>query len=277
MVNEVVQKLITYIIPIIVLILLIIVFFGPEKGFTKLKEITSKLPDVKIGLPQTTGEKPVLPEAHAEAINNLKKAIDTMADATKSCFYLYNPSFMAGNGFPLLREKGTSIILTKETGGTRLTVKGGIDGLQEISSDLLRDSQDVPLDVSPCVISGVSSTSTIFKERNTIPQDFYNTWIEPTDYEADHYLPVQTIEIKTIGDENKIQYNNGGFLDFNDGGFVYTPDDKHICFFPTKRGNPFCDGDGELGLDDDCLGFGDKTEGDNLLHLAYIGQLPWCA
>lgn len=273
---EAVPKLALYILAIVIFIILFSFFFGPGSGFNAVKKVfvgVKESVNVSIGASEVKGEKPVLPAEHKEAINLLKRTMEKMR-SKKQCFQNYQitsgGSDQGRNGLPILGEKGTSIILEKAGNDLRMILLGGIGGKQEISRDVMND-------ISPCVISGVSKAPTIFKDRYTVPEDFYNTFLAADDHEENNYNPVNKILITYDGGENKISYNNGPLLDFEDGGFLYTPDGKNVCFFPTKDGDDTCDGDSNAeGLDDDCLGEAGDNDLISVPALLKAGELKWC-
>ena len=105
--------------------------------------------------------------------------------------------------------------------------------------------------MAPCVIAGSSEVTSNFE------QSFLNekSWEEKIKIiEEEHYNPVNSITIRHDDggygglSENRIDFGTG-FKDFEDAGYLYTPDNKHICFFPTVDGGSDAD-----GLDDDYLG-----------------------
>ena len=273
-----ITKLISYIIPIVVLILFLVFYYNPQGSFEKVKTVVSGIiGQVSVGAKQTPGEKPVIPAEQQQAIDNLKATIVKMSKSDKNkngCFGNYNPSFSLGGGeikaqgFPVLG--GTSINILQEGKKMRLTVFGGADGRQEVSSEIVSDGEN-PLDVTPCVISGRDAA------EKSVPLSFYQKIIiheEPV--AGNFFLPVEEIVINRNGN-NKLSYNKGANINFDDGGFLCTPDGQNICFFPTKNGNFACDGnDNPDGLDDDCLGEGKYSDGESIPHFLYTGALTWC-
>ena len=262
---------------LIVLIILMMFYYNPNGAFNKIKESTSSLKDVvKVGVDQTPGAKPTIPSSHEKVINQLKDTIKKMHSAKEPyCFARYNDR-LGGSGFPDLGEKGTSIILSagknkqgKE--GMQIQVLGGIGGSNEVSYEFIEG-------VSPCVIAGEYKDARGTKVN--VVENFYNAYIQYPDVDSQtkkenmlrdyayHYRPVQTLTItyvSNIADSNgnsirSAELGADGIDDEGnnllDGGLIYTPDNKHICFFPTSSGtgDATCSGDDLDGLDDDCLG-----------------------
>jgi hypothetical protein len=249
MASQVVGRLPFMLLAIIGLLILTGIFFGvlfpkaADESRTGIAEVLDKV----VGKEKVKAGEVFVDSEHLQATDNLKSRFKRMRDSPDAeCFlsYKYNGGSDSGkNGFPVLGEKGTSILLEKRTGGIMFTVIGGAEGLQEHSSELIKD-------VQPCVISG-----------GNVPSNFYDKFVNKMDGGI-YYNQVDRILIGYGLDglnENRIGYNSGDFLDFEDGGILFKKD-KNICFFPTVDSSfpPGCDGSSAEGLDDDCLGV-DKT------------------
>lgn len=234
-----IEKIIFVIVPIVALIIFAtILLLGPESLFGKTSETTLKITDI---LPNITmggevkGEKPTLAESGAEiALNQLKETVQTMlASKIPECFANYG-------ALPELQEKGTTIHLNYAGGKTRMSVQGGAGGKQNVE---IYDFEGM----IPCIISGTSGAA-------EISENFYSTYLkgESTGV-GGTYQPVTDIIISRddggyLGfTENRINFGSG-FVDFEGGGWLFTPDQKHICFFPTVDGD-----NDEIGLNDDYL------------------------
>ena len=232
---EVVYKLMAYAIPIVVLILLAIFFFGGEGGFTKLKNTFSKtksyLPDLTLGAERLQAEKPALPPYHEQAVRRLVETIQTMLNSDRQhCFATYG-------GLPELGEKGTVL---KLAAGSITTYTLG--GRQEIT-DLNQELAAKLAGFKPCVIAGPLSEN-FEKSFLNEEQGAAKKIVEPL------YLPVQEIVIKHDGD-NKIDFGYGD-KDLEDGGMLYSPAKGLVCFFPTV--DMVQNMDKYDGLNDDYLG-----------------------
>ncbi|HLC81897.1 MAG TPA: hypothetical protein VJH68_04530 [Candidatus Nanoarchaeia archaeon] len=248
-----IKKVIFYLLPIIGLIVLASIFLVnlfPKAAGGSRNAILSWA-DKIAGKETVKAGAIVIEKTHLEAINNLKTTINKMKESSEpECYLSYQSgpgSDQGNNGFPALGQKGTKIVLEAVTSGTRVTVFGGEDGRQENSFEIIAG-------VTPCVISGGS-----------VPQHFYDKFVLNTMTKADdsfgaYHVFVNKIIIayNTEGyDENRIAYDNSGFLDFEDGGLLFKAG-SDICFFPTVDDiidpSGSCDGDSAVGLDDDCLG-----------------------
>lgn len=229
-------KLGTYIIAILTLILLLLFFFSPEEGaFGKLKWSVEK---IKGYLPFKTGIKPLaggqaaVPSQHQVEINKLKEAIRKMSASQKSnCFYQFNEG-----GFSSLGEDGTVIQLTYDetTRSTKLSVEvlGG--------KHYVTNMEDSFPGIKPCVIAGDTAmvkrfygrfidksqggVSDIFRSVKTIKINFYTGTGINTCFDGN------VIRVKEFG-ENIV---NSACKNFDSNGWLFTPDNKHICFFPTN-------------------------------------------
>ncbi len=229
------------------LLILAGVFFGvlfPKTTMTTksgLSEIASKI----IGKEKILAGDVFVEPGHLQAIDYFKTRLVAAVDSVDDNCYV-NYAYAGGsddgrNGFPILGEKGTSLILAETAQGLRLTIIGGAEGLQEYSSEIIEG-------VKPCVISGGS-----------VPANFYNKFV--TGRETGTYFnPVTKIRIKydlSGHNENRISYDSSSFFDFEDGGLLFKKG-NNLCFFPTVDDGldllRACDGSSSEGLDDDCLG-----------------------
>ena len=250
MASQLLQKIVLYLIPIVALIFLIFVYYGgDEAAFNKLVNIADDakdyIPNITIGADKLGSGQTILPQLQKQQVDSLKRAINSMLTSEhKTCFANYN-------GFSELGEKGVTITMTYNAAEdkTIFTFLGAAGGQQLLTGSTF----EIP-GMKPCVIAGSSAVVKNFDSS------FLNTlfWEQKT-IVANHYSFVNSISIKTDDGgytgytENRIDYGSG-FKDFEDAGYIYTPDNEHICFFPTVDGNNVCDGSNEDGLDDDCLG-----------------------
>ncbi len=271
-----------YILPIIVLVLLVMYYFAPESGaFEKLRSSVSKakeyLPNISVG-GELKGEKPVLPEVHKKEVLQLNATINQMlSSGKKNCFADYG-------GFSTLGQSDTtkvSIVMGYDAANdaTKFTFLGGAGGEQTIT-----DFQFSISGMVPCVIAGSSSITEAFDESFLNE----NSWSEKeNNLKAGRYRQVGAIKIryhegKTFACQNANQIYVSEFGEdivndecnnFKDAGMLYTPDNKHICFFPTVYGDDSCDGGDKDGLDDDCLG---DESGGEIKRLISEGKLITC-
>ena len=232
------QKLVLYIIPIIVAAFLLFNYYGgDESAFESLKSGVDSakeyVPNISIGDKGLSTSKPTIPAEHKAQLLRLNETINQMLKSSKqNCFANYG-------GFSELGEKGTSFVMTYSESGTKFKVFGGAGGDQLIT-DLSFEIEGM----IPCVIAGSS----------TITENFENSFLTGKNIVGNHFMNVNVIALKTDDGgafgltENRIDSGSGP-KDFEDAGFIYTPDNEHICFFPTVDGGSDAD-----GLDDDFLG-----------------------
>jgi len=269
-------KIILYIIPLIVLVLLGFFYFGPSGALDKLKGSAETLkdyvPDVSMGADQLTAKEAGVPSDHKNAINSLKNTLEKMTQSTGPCFAYYKEG-----GLPELNEQGTSITFSYDPvkDETIVTTYGGTAGKQ-IVTDL---SFTIPK-MELCVIADENIVKS-FGDRYLNDK----TWAEKLASPSDTIRKVNSIKIEystnklnghtirapelgadTVNDES----NN-----LQDYGVVYTPDGSSICFFPTVYGNNVCDGSDKDGLDDDCLG-ADPNEDISIPRQISEGKLKKC-
>jgi hypothetical protein len=257
------QKLVLYIIPIIIAAFLLFNYYGGDgSAFESLKSgvegAKDYVPDISIGDKGLSASKPDIPSEHKAQLTNLKNTIEKMLSSSKkNCFADYG-------GFSELGEKGASFTMIASDSGTEFTILGGAGGVQLVT-DLSFEIEGM----IPCVIAG-SSTITENFEKSFLTT---NSWTEKNIVPA-HYLAVKSITIHyhegaTLACKNGNQILvpelggdivNDECFNFQDAGFIYTPDNEHICFFPTVWGNNVCDGSDKDGLDNDCLGENPKED-----------------
>lgn len=267
------NKLILYLIPIIVLILIVTFsYVGKTGAFPKVQQafegIKSYLPDIETGAKEISGKTPEISEEHNQAIRSLADTIRKMLDSEKeNCFAQYQV-------LPNLGEQGTVIELSDNEMVVRTL--GGKQVLTDFSNEL----SETVHGFIPCVIAGdkeiVSNFDKLFLNEKGWADKKKNLEGE---YFSSHFSLVDLIIISYNLEglnENRISYSaNKTFRDFEDYGYLYKPADGIICFFPTVDGNNVCDGSSEDGLDDDCLA-GDTEEDISIPNQVSKGTLPTC-
>src|SRR3989344_4431243 len=155
-----IKRVIFYLLPIIVLIILASIFLVNlfPKATGQSRGAILSLADKIAGKETIKAGEIVINPAHLEAIDHLKIIIKRMISSSDSECYLsyqygsgsdYRDNLLGNNGFPSLGERGTRIVFEEISKGMRVTTFGGADGLQEYSSEVIEG-------VSPCVISGGS-------------------------------------------------------------------------------------------------------------------------
>lgn len=225
----VVTKLIFYIIPIVVLVLLVVFFYSDAGAFEKVKNITSSaenyVPNISIGAKEITAQEISLPTEHKAQISRLKEKINLMMESDKkNCFANYG-------GFSSLGEKGTTIQIQYDAGAdaTHFTFKGGAGGQQEIPEEAFTIEK-----MHPCVIAGGSE----------ITEKFWRKFIWKETIAGNYYFPVSSLEINSLAGDTHIRVPEFGAdvvndqdNNFEDHGQIFTPDNKHICFISTIYGS----------------------------------------
>ena len=265
----VLNKAIWWVIPIIALIIIAIGLYGPGGLLTKAREAGDDIikdTDINIGANEISSGTPTIPEEHSLAVNSMINAIrdEMLKEDRKDCFETYG--YGDGNGFPLLGEDGTSIIIRASPGETRIRVLGGESGQQLVEYHRIFGMQ-------PCVIAGgrlcpIISSNNIFNSFM-----FYNKFFVDSAFsnECPYYQEVNEIRIYQDDDKNIIVYD-GIEAEFEDGGWLVTPGNGLICFFPTLDDDDYCEADDygdKEGLNERCT----KQEMPTLLDL---GQITRC-
>lgn len=208
--------------PIVLLLVVLAIFFiGEEGAWEELKDLVlgakEVLPEVGFGLEELTTEEAGIPTEQSEAILSLAKAIKRLMDG-KDCFANFGV-------LPELGEKGTTIRLDLVGDKTILSVLGGAGGKQVVT-DLRFEFPGM----KPCVIAG----------SEAVTERFYNHFIGGKQKLFPYYQAVNSIVVFNDGD-NVIRVKEFGDKAVNDegnnfenNGYIFTPDGVHICLFPTN-------------------------------------------
>jgi len=177
------------------------------------------------------GELVKVPEEHQQAILRLNETIYQMLSSSrKDCFANYAPVSLESSpysGLPPLLGKGTSIVMLYDSGedATNVRVYGGAGGEQLVTTLLF----SIP-HMHPCVIAGNAE----------ITNNFYTKFLMKQPVSGSYHAGVNQIQLKdddgnalrTVGFGEKVINDQEGNL--LDGGWLFTPDNRHICFFPTS-------------------------------------------
>ena len=268
---EVIQRVVLYVLPVIALIFALLFYYSPDEGFDKVKVAVDALkdyaPDIDLGAEEVTSEEASIPVEHQQAIRGFTREIRNMLGSTnRDCFANYG-------GFPDLSSYGTSLRFTSQGGRTTLFVYGGADGRQ-----LITDLSEEFDGMIPCVIAG----------SDKLTENFFSKFINKEQVEGGYFNPVDRITLLydaisgdigtgiTCSNGNRImtgpEGSNGPNYycnNFEDGGMLFTPDNKHICFFPT---NTYKNAD-QHGIDNDYVS---GNEARSLLNQFNNGQLQSC-
>jgi hypothetical protein len=148
-----IKKLVYYLIPLIVLVLMVLWQFGPEGLFDGIKEAvdsaTDLAPNITVGAEEVSGEKVMLPKEHEDAVRRLVGTIEQMMGSGNSnCFANYGR-------LPDLEEHGTKIILKE--GRIEISRKGQTVG------DLQKELRKKMEGFKPCVIAGEREVENFYK------------------------------------------------------------------------------------------------------------------
>jgi hypothetical protein len=167
--------------------------------------------DLSLGVEDLSNlDNSIVPEPHARQFLLLKSAVQkAKASSKRNCFVKYG-------GFTPLGEGGTVIGLTQEGSKTHFILSG--DGGARRDTLLSYEMEGV----KPCVVAG-----------DGVPQKFYHNFFgarEP--FIPGYFNLVSSIKIMNDG-ANEIDYGTG-LKSFAGHEWVFTPDNQHICFFPTN-------------------------------------------
>ncbi len=222
-----VERIIYYIIPIVLLFVILGIFFGGSGVWESVKSAALKvkdiLPEFGVGL-ESLSSNASLPEEHSSQIVHLGETINQMLGEGKEyCFANFG-------GFSELGEKGASLALEQVGDKTVLTVSSGAGGKQVIT-ELRREFPKMV----PCVIAG----------RSRVAENFFNFFVSgEKQLIYPFYQEVSSLQISydtgrangnriTVADFGQ-EAVNGESNNFESQGWLFTPDGKHICFFPTN-------------------------------------------
>lgn len=165
---------------------------------------------------QNNGEtKETLSQEHKSEISALRNTIQYMMVSTKkNCFSDFG-------GFSPLENVVVSMQYDAKEGKTDFTIFGGAGGQQ-----IVTDQRFSIEGMAPCVIAGEGIGSEFEK--------FINGGVVS-------FNPTGSIRItQTDGGafgltNNRLDYGDG-FKKFESSSVLFTPDNKHICFFPLEDG-----------------------------------------
>ena len=219
-------RIVFYIIPLVLLIVVIVILFGQSGAWEDLKDAVLStikfsekvLPTVKVGLEEQKADVSI-PDVHKKEIEKLSAAMKSMVGKGKeNCFANYG-------GLSDWGEQGTSLTFESKGDKTTLTVRGGAGGKQ-IITDLY---QEFP-GMKPCVIAGTFGES----------KNFFDYFINDKEKLVHpYYRGVSSINIfySTQGffNRNRISAADAKVVNkLEDNGWLFTPDGQKVCFFPTN-------------------------------------------
>ncbi len=205
---EALTRLITYLVPLIILITIGFIYFGGEKSlFVELKSVVSKLPTVKFGVETQQAGALVVPEATQKKVDQITRKINLLKGKGPNCISSYANIGLGDLG-------AVSLEFNKfNSTDSNLVVRGGEQGRHEIQRIKLENTL-------PCVIAGIQET-----------KNFYDYFL------AETKLPITDKYFKEVNAlvifGGKISFE-GKTYDLKDGGWFFTPDGRNMCFFPTN-------------------------------------------
>ncbi len=228
------EKIVGYVIPIAVLVFLIIYMYGGTGALNDVKEKVLGFADkyVDIGKEEISSQISLTSNQKGD-LSALKASLQKIVQSDKkNCFYNYGGLEDFGE------DNNLEIILSYIGNGTQVHVKGGASTAQYVTSESFFIEG-----MKPCVIAG----------SKTVTSNFINKFLKPSgSISSGYFTPVNGIKITYESvvsrlDENRIDYG-GGLIDFEGHEWLFSPDNEHICFFPTV--DTWSDAD---GLNDDYL------------------------
>tara|TARA_Y100000310_G_C20596578_1_gene770830 strand:+ start:205 stop:1017 length:813 start_codon:yes stop_codon:yes gene_type:complete len=263
------SKIVFVVLPLLLMVVAIIVFFGESGAWEEVKDLVLEtkevLPEVGIGLDELSADVSI-PATHKDAILRLERTINGgMLGEKENCFASFD-------GLPELEEKGTSLNFALRGNKTVLTVKGGSGGKQ-IITDLHREFSGM----KPCVVAGIGGVADNFHDyffagqRERLIHPYFQGvgsltighWDGGYTGISGNHIQVESFDEDTVNDEG----NN-----FENGGWLFTPDGEHVCFFPT---NKEFDADDD-GLENDFFEIGENSIAnkitENKLKLCEVGS-----
>ncbi len=218
------EKLILFVVAIVAGVLLAAWLFGGEGAFSKAQEaVKETVTTIVSAINPSLGAKEVhardiIPEQHQQEIQSFVGAVDRLRNSQKK-------DCVSGfSGFSEFGEQGTVIRLDQRGNSVVMTIFG--------SGGLQRDT-----------------------ELGKVFEDTYLCILTAPDFTR---VPSLTIAYDAPffgSNANRIDYGEG-FVDFWDR-VLFTPDNKHICFFPfSDRGFTEEDLAGKLRPSQDYIGTG---------------------
>lgn len=168
-----------------------------------------------------------LPAEQKESLATLKAALENMITSSKSqCFLRYTPFSDLG----------------------MTTFEFTYDPLEDKTAVIVRQGrQFIPSDffsiegMKPCVIAG-----------EQVVDNFERGFVDSIPLAPNHFFPVNSLTISYSEDRFNGNILRAGGLpegvvndesnNFQNNGLLYTPDNRHICFFPTVYGASDADG-----------------------------------
>ena len=246
------KKFITYLIPLVVLIL----YIGFQTDtIDKIKEAVTGTVNISIGEKKLAGAEPTIPENQEKAITSLIAKMEEMRDSPReNCFGYVD--------FPNLGENIAKVTFNSRNRDgkyfTEAIIYGGAGAKQEVPR-LYKEIKDI----KPCIIGGseqITSNFIAFLESQSIPPEPY-------------YAGVKRIDLYSLGDYNHITVPDLTLSkedeNLESSGWLFKGKKGNICFIPTNYYN-----DDAEGIDNDY--FLIKRWSNGINQLLAQGKLNWC-
>ncbi len=251
------QKFITYLIPLVVLIL----YLGFQTGtIDEIKKSVTGVINISVGEKELVGTEPTIPPYQEEAIINLIAKMEEMRDSPReNCFGYVN--------FPNLGENIVRVTFNSRSRDgkdfTEAIIYGGAGAKQEVPR-LYKEIKDI----KPCVIGG----------SEEVAENFVGFLGDPSSLQEPYYKTVQKIEIFSLGDYNHLTVPGLSLSEENENlessGWLFKGKKGEICFMPTNYGGIFGSNADAEGINNDF--FLNSQSPRSITQLLGEGKLSWC-
>ncbi len=236
---KVLEKLGFWIIPLVALIIIAMVYWGPEGLYENMKElgqtVSGYVPNVSIGMNELNASGVAIPSQQVEDVGELKSAIDSMLSSNKkNCFGSFG-GFESDIG-----ESGKSTVINIYYNNDPQSMKIIISNQNGQVYKIFNFNN-----TRPCVIAG---------SRNEA-KNFYAHYIDGEPLVSPYSSTVQGLTIfyqkewtsyngntlRVVGWPDDGPVNDEG-NNFDNSGLLFKGEGNEICFFPTNN---------EIDADDD--------------------------
>ena len=248
------NKIVTYVIIAFALIFTVLWLIDPDGGvLSGLKEIVIEDLDAGFGVEEVLADEVSISAEHKKEIDSMSAAFKSMLrdELADNCFHHFS-------GFTSF-DNQIEIIMVEVGEDVSVEIKGGPEAKQ------VNDRYTIE-DMGLCVVQGDNGEDSNFYHRflkdDTLDPILYQNEV-PFDVTGPYFKEVSSLIISFDSpwlDVNKNRINFGeGYVDFDGDDWLFSPDNKNICFFPTTRGGNVCQAGTQTGgfIDNDC--FEDKS------------------
>ncbi|MDP3640015.1 MAG: hypothetical protein Q8R53_02310 [Nanoarchaeota archaeon] len=254
---EIIGKIVLAVVGGVVLIALLFPGFEPVKsvmqdivGFTLSFIGAEELPH-RLEAPIQQEQRQALERLQQVARSVVQARVDPSLGGCFANYYrLPPPRGDSFSGFPNLggdTSQQLSVELIFDDGGTaddqdddqtEVIVSGGPGGGQ-----YLEEESFILEKIRPCVIAGEARSADGVLPAEKFHQRFLYDLAVPqppiVELYPYHFTPVDSIRFTWLNEDNAIRWSPAGNVEIDeqnnleDGGWMYTPDSYHLCFFPT--------------------------------------------